>query len=270
MRHHLLSFIFAVATVVAATCCTHVQQAVAQAPAPAAGAAAGADTTSSITGTVVETMNAGPYTYVLVDDGSKKTWAAAPQFAVAVGDKVVVPSGMEMHDFQSKTLGKTFELVYFAAAIQVVSGAAANGRAAPAHVAPAHGLTAQQGMADHGMPGHGAATTTPVTVDLSNIKKADGGQTVAELFANKSKLAGKDVAVRGRVVKFTPAVMEKNWMHVQDGTGTAGNNDITVSTSATAAVGNMVLVRGKLGTDKDLGFGYHYDIIIEDGTITVE
>jgi hypothetical protein len=257
------------ATVAAVLCCTDIQQAVAQPPAPAAGAANGSDTAPSTTGTVVETMNAGQYTYVLVDDGTKKIWAAAPQFAVAVGNKVVVPSGMAMHDFQSKTLGKTFDLVYFVAAIQVVSGAAANGGAAPAHGAPAHGLT-DQGTADHGMPGHGAATTTPVAVDLSNIKKADGGQTVAELFANKAKLAGQEVLVRGRVVKFTPAVMGKNWIHMQDGSSTAGNNDLTVSTSATAAVGNTVLVRGKLSTDKDLGFGYHYDIIVEDGTVTVE
>jgi len=269
VRHLLLSLGFAMVTVAAVTCCTAVQPAVAQPPATGAGAPVGADTTPSTTGTVVETMNAGQYTYVRVDDGSKKIWAAAPQFAVAVGDKVVVPSGMAMHDFQSKTLGRTFDLVYFVSTIQVVGGAAANDGAAPAHGAPAHGLT-DQGMASHGMPGHGAVTTTPVAVDLSNIKKADGGQTVAELFANKAALVGKDVVLRGRVVKFTPAVMGKNWMHVQDGTGSAGSNDLTVSTSATAAVGNTVLVRGKLGTDKDLGFGYHYDIIIEDGAVTVE
>ena len=260
MRHHLFSLVCATATVVGVICCPNMHQALGQPPAPAAG---GVDTTPATTGTVVQTMNAGQYTYVQVDDGTKKIWAAAPQFAVAVGDKVSVPSGMAMHDFQSKTLGKTFDLVYFVSAIQVVGGAPANAQAVPAHGVPANG------MADHGIPGHGT-TTAPVAMDFSSIKKADGGQTVAELFANKAKLAGKDVVVRGRVVKFIPSVMQKNWVHVQDGTGTAGSNDLTVSTSATAAVGNTVVVRGKLGTDKDLGFGYHYDIIIEDGTVTVE
>jgi hypothetical protein len=267
VRHHPLLSVFALATVAAVTRCTAMHPAVAQ-PLAADGAV-GSDMTPSTTGTVVETMNTGPYTYVRVDDGSKKIWAAAPQFAVAVGDKVVVPSGMAMRDFESKTLGRTFELVSFVSAIQVVSGGAADGRAAAAHGAPAHSPP-ERGMPDHGIPGHAAVTTTPVAVDLSNIKKADGGQTVAELFANKVALVGKDVVVRGRVVKFTPAVMGKNWMHVQDGSGAAGSNDLTVSTGATAAVGNTVLVHGKLGTDKDLGFGYHYDIIIEDGTVTVE
>jgi hypothetical protein len=93
---------------------------------------------------------------------------------------------------------------------------------------------------------------------------------VAELFANKAALAGKEVVVRGRVVKFTAAVMGKNWMHVQDGTGGTGTNDLTVSTSAAAAVGNMVLGRGTLGIDKDIGAGYHYEVIIEDATVAVE
>ena len=64
--------------------------------------------------------------------------------------------------------------------------------------------------------------------------------------------------------------MGKNWVHVQDGTGGSGTNDLTVTTNATAAVGDTVLVRGKLGADKDFGFGYKYDILIEDAALTVE
>jgi hypothetical protein len=252
MKHSALSFVVAIGTVALVVCSTDAVRAAAQ-----AYAAVG------ITGKVVETMNSGGYTYVQVDDGAKKLWAAAPQFVVAVGDKVVVPDGMPMQDFQSKTLGRTFDVVYFVPGIQVVGG-----HAGSAAAAPAHGV-GDLGMASHGMQGHGSGVAT--AVDLSNIKKADGGQTVAELFANKAALTGKDVAVRGRVVKYTSAVMGKNWIHVQDGTGSTGANDLTVSTSsATAAVGDTVLVRGKLGADKDLGAGYHYDVIIEDAAVAVE
>jgi hypothetical protein len=228
-------------------------------PAPAANGPHGSGAITGTTGKVVETMNSGGYTYLQVDDGSKKIWAAAPQFAVAVGDTVIVPEGMPMRDFQSKTLGKTFDVVYFVQAVQIVGGQGAKGP-----VAAAHGAT------DHGIPGHGMVASTPAAVDLSNIKKADGGQTIAELFAKKAALVGKDVAVRGRVVKYTPNVMGKNWIHIQDGSGSTGTNDLTVTTSTDAAVGKLVLVRGKLGGDKDFGFGYKYDILIEDATVTVE
>ena len=237
-----------------------------------------ASAAGSTTGKVVETMNAGGYTYVLVDDGAKKTWAAAPQFAVAVGNTVVVPDGIAMTDFHSKTLDRTFDVVYFVDSIDVEGAAGGKQGAAPAHGTSGQGVMAANpghanippGMPGHGMGGHAPDAKLAAAVDLSNIKKADGGQTVAELFAKKAGLTGKDVAVRGRVVKYTAEVMGKNWMHVRDGTGSEGSNDLTVSTSATAAVGDTVVVRGKLGADKDLGAGYHYDIIVEDASIAVE
>jgi hypothetical protein len=222
--------------------------------APKAAAAA-----SAIAGKVVETMSVDAYTYVQVDDGTKKVWAAAPKFAVAVGDEVSVPEGLPMRDFHSKTLGRTFDVIYFVNEIRVAGDSATKPAALAAH-----------GNSPHGTSGSGHPAAAAGTVDLSNITKAEGGQTVADLFVNKAALTGKDVAVRGRVVKFTPDVMGKNWLHLQDGTGNAGSNDLTVSTSAAAAVGSTVLVRGKLGTDKDLGFGYHYDLIIEDAAVTIE
>lgn len=264
MTHVFASLIVGTATMALLTSMPAVRQAAAQVHAPAAGAPsaeAAGGTVPGITGKVVETMNAGNYTYVRVDDGSQKIWAAAPQFVVAVGDKVIVPDGMPMHNFYSKTLGRTFDLVSFVPGVQVVGSQAAQDQAAGASD---HGSTFA-----HPISGHGAATGA-AAVDLSNIKKAEGGETVAELFSKKAALVGKQVSVRGRVVKFTPAVMGKNWLHVQDGSGGAGTNDLTVSTSAAAAVGNTVLVRGKLSTDKDFGFGYKYDVLIEDATVAVE
>jgi hypothetical protein len=253
----LRSCITGMATVALVALCVGVSPVAAQ-PHAEGGAAPGALAPTG--GQVVETMNSGGYTYVQVDDGAKKFWAAGPQCTVSVGDRVILPDGMVMRDFASKTLGRTFDVIYFASAIQVVSAQALDAVAA-AHAA-----------ADHALPGHGmsGSTAAAAEVDLANIKKADGGQTVAELFANKAALAGKDVVVRGRIVKYTAAVMGKNWLHVRDGSGSAGTNDLTVSTSTDAAVGNLVLVRGKLGTDKDLGAGYHYDIIIEDASVAVE
>src|SRR5512137_1455173 len=68
-------------------------------------------------GTVVETMDAATYTYVQVDTGKEKIWAAAPQFPVKVGDKVAVPPGMPMQNYHSKTLNRTFETIFFVASI---------------------------------------------------------------------------------------------------------------------------------------------------------
>jgi hypothetical protein len=102
------------------------------------------------------------------------------------------------------------------------------------------------------------------------VEKAEGGKTIAEIYAGKADLAGKTVLVRGKVVKYTPGVMGKNWIHIQDGTGAEGTNDLTVTTSAVVKIGDTISARGLVEVDKDFGFGYTYEILIEDAEVTIE
>ena len=208
-----------------------------------------------MTGTVIETIDAGRYTYVQFDTGSKKIWAAATAFSVKVGDKVTVPQGALMKNYQSKTLNRTFDEVYFVSKIYV-------GDEKPSADQVSSGLPGDK-------PGKTVAPT-PVIMDFSGIKKPKGGKTVAELYAEKGSLSGKEVTVRGKVVKFSPNIMAKNWIHLQDGTGSEGSNDLTITTSSTAKLGDTIVAKGVLVVDKDLGYGYKYDIIIEDAKITIE
>ena len=104
-------------------------------------------------------------------------------------------------------------------------------------------------------------------MDLAGIEKAEGGLTVAEVFEAE---AGREVVLRGKVVKFNSNIMGKNWLHVRDGTGGAGTNDITVTTLDSAKVGDIVLVTGKLAADRDFGSGYKYAHLIEDAKLVVE
>ncbi len=220
--------------------------------APAATAPANAD---GIKGKVVETMNAGGYTYVLIDSGASKAWAAAPQFAVKIGDSVVVTEAMPMKGYHSKTLNRTFEVVYFSGNVAV------NGR----RTGDVSATTA--------LPqGHPPTGVTPAAAgpDLSGINRAAEGQTVAEIYAGKAKLAGKRIAVRGRVVKFNGGILGKNWLHIRDGSGAEGTNDLTLTTAATAKIGDLVLVTGVLATDRDFGGGYKYGLIVEEATVVVE
>lgn len=82
---------------------------------PPSGMPAGA----TATGTVLETMDASTYTYVHVKTDQGDLWAAANQFKVAKGDRVVVPLNMPMQNFESKTLHRTFPVIYFASSIEV-------------------------------------------------------------------------------------------------------------------------------------------------------
>jgi hypothetical protein len=173
---------------------------------------------------------------------------------VNVGDDVTVLQGVPMPDYHSKTLDRTFDMVYFAPSI-VVAGAEQ-----PAGGMPADPLLTHKGR----------TVVETTDVDLSGITPAEGGQAIADLFAGKTELAGKPVKVRGKVVKFSSNIMGKNWLHLQDGTGESGTNDLAVTTSATVQKGDTVIASGTLVIDKDFGYGYVYDVIIEDAEVIVE
>ncbi len=104
------------------------------------------------------------------------------------------------------------------------------------------------------------------------IERAPGetGHTIAELHVGKTDLEGKEVSIRGKVTKYNPGIMGRNWIHMQDGSGTEDGNDyeITVTTQESTSVGEIVLVKGKLGVNRNFGAGYSYSIIVEDATVT--
>ena len=101
---------------------------------------------------------------------------------------------------------------------------------------------------------------------FSNVAAAEQ-KTVEGLFQDKTKLSGHEVQVRGKVVKVNNGVMNRNFIHIQDGTGKQGSNDVTVTSQETANIGDEVVVTGKVAVDKDFGAGYTYPILIEEAKI---
>jgi hypothetical protein len=71
----------------------------------------------SLSGKVAETMNSGGYTYVSLENNGKKTWVAIPETKVKVGQALTCQPGMEMKNFTSKTLNRTFESIMFSGGI---------------------------------------------------------------------------------------------------------------------------------------------------------
>jgi hypothetical protein len=104
-------------------------------------------------------------------------------------------------------------------------------------------------------------------MDFSNMERPDGGKTVAEIYQQQETLAGTSVLVRGKAVKVANNILGKNWIHLRDGSGEAGSNDLTVTTQATVAVGESVTVRGTLSLNRDFGAGYKYDVLLEDAEV---
>lgn len=217
-------------------------------PTPSAPAPAGA----TAPGKVLETMNAGGYTYAKLDVGGEQVWVAGPETKLAVGDALAPVGGTLMTNFTSNTLNRTFDRIYFVGALTLVGAPAAAAAGGPHAAAPGSAA----GGARPAVPG---APTEPMA-------PAPGGQSIAAMLATPAALAGKAVAVRGKVVKWNGNILGRNWLHLHDGTG-----DLTVTTAETAApvaIGEIVVARGTLAVNKDFGSGYTYPVIVEDATLS--
>ncbi|MFQ5686003.1 MAG: DNA-binding protein [Candidatus Scalindua sp.] len=213
-----------------------------------------------LVGKVAETMNSGGYTYILLQTKTKMSWVAIAETKVDVGQAVVLSPGMEMIDFHSKSLNRTFDSIIFSEGL-ITEGGAVAGQGS------AHGSAGAQEKTTLGSKG-----AKPTSKENIKVEKAtgDNAYTVAELFEKRKELDNKDIVLRGEVVKVTPQIMQKNWLHIQDGSGDpqAGTNDIVVTTMDLPTVGDTVTVKGVLFSDKDFGSGYRYDAIVEFGQVS--
>ena len=140
---------------------------------------------------------------------------------------------------------------------------AAKTDAAPTAAAPA-------GAAE--MPANHPQARPTSEVDLTGILKAEGGKSVLDVYTEKATLANQKVVVRGKVVKTNAGIMNKDWVHIRDGSGEEGTNDLTVTTTSQPLpnVGDTVLVSGTVILDKDFGMGYQYPVLIEDANVKIE
>lgn len=225
-------------------------------------------------GTVAERIDVPSYTYLRIKTAKGDVWVAVPTDPVAVGTEVTVPDGAPMERFESKTLKRTFDVILFASGVQRAGVASASPQdrggvgSAPGTPPPAGNPHAGNPHAGIEMP-HGDTSLDPST---DKVAKADGpnGFTVAEVFAKGKALANKSVSVHARVVKVTPGVLGRNWMHLRDGSGsdTDKTNDLVVTTRDEANVGDAITVTGVVHTDKDVGAGYKYPVLVEDAKVT--
>ena len=230
------------------------------------------DQLAAYSGKVMETKDVSPYTYVrLVDGAGKEFWAAVPETQLKIGDQIALQDTVVMTNFSSKTLNRTFESIIFAA--RLVRGSGNGAVTTPADAGGSSADAVQSAGNPHGMtsPSSGGSARAVVTFTGAKVEKstAPNGYTVGELFEKAADLNNRKVTVKGMVVKISPNIMGKNWIHIQDGTGDPSKNthDLVVTSQALAEKGSIISLEGVLAADKDFGFGYRYDVLIEDAVV---
>lgn len=165
-----------------------------------------------------------------VRQGAVQTWVEVPDVGAKVGDYVLLGRGQARLDVEIPELGRRAPEVVDIPYVQVVDEETA------------------RRVVSSGAPKDAVALST--------------------VYAELDQRADKEIVIYGTVVKATSAV-GSYWVHVQDGTGEweAGTNDLTIQTQQPVIRGQRVAFRGVLRKDVELGFGYHFDALVEEASL---
>jgi hypothetical protein len=194
---------------------------------------------------VKEVLQVKGYTYLKVNESGKDLWLAVPTLEAKEGDTYYYEKGFEMTNFKSKELNRTFETITFLE------------RASKEPIASAKSTQ---------VVSPGSSKSNIVKKEIK-ITPADGGISISQLFSAKESYAGKKVRIKGQVTKFSPAIMGTNWIHIQDGTDYNGSFDMTLTSNKVVNPGDTLTFEGKITLNKDLGYGYFFEVIMEDATV---
>ena len=123
-----------------------------------------------------------------------------------------------------------------------------------------------------GMEANPHSRAVPAPTKLERVAKASAldAKTVEEVITGRAGLKDKTVTLRGQVVKVTSGVLNKNWVHLQDGSGSSatGTHDILITTTDAVAVGEIVVAKGTVRTDVTIGAGYAYEVLVEGAKLS--
>lgn len=192
-----------------------------------------------------EVLQANSYTYVKGLENGDEFWMAIPKREVETGKTYYYEKAMEMKNFKSKDLNRTFESIYFLSGISDSSG----GMTKAPSVAPEDEFHKKK---------------DPSQQQALNIQQEEGITSIGKLYENLKDFENKKITVKGLVSKFNPDIMNRNWVHIQDGTGGANSFDLTITTNDIVKIGSIVTFEGIIAINKDFGAGYKYELIMEE------
>jgi hypothetical protein len=225
--------------------------------------AAAANDESSGAGTVAEKIDVPNYVYLRLAEDDR--WLASSPTDVIVGDQVKYGGGALMKDFYSPTLDRTFDFILFVTDIEHLDDTTVASEADP-HAGLSGALPPGPAVDPHGPPVAAVtAVTSPAPGDIAPLV---GGLTVGEVMGSGESLAGQEVSLRARVMKVSPQILGKNWVTLQDGTGTAPDDHLVAMTDEVVAPGDLVTVKGTVRNDVDIGAGYNYKVLLEDASFS--
>lgn len=197
---------------------------------------------------VLEAVPTSKYLYLNVSEGDQEYWMATGPTEVEKGAVYYYNEALIRTEFESKEMQRVFDTIYLVTRIvpeaQVKNLKPVNTIASPPEE------TANSG--ESGMTGQdGVQEATAVRI--------------ADVLNDPGAFKGQWVEVSGTCTKVNEGILNRNWIHLQD--GSADDKDFVITSAATVREGDVVKMQAVVRLDKDFGAGYTYAVILEDGVV---
>jgi hypothetical protein len=193
--------------------------------------------------TILEVIDGTTYSYLKGINNNKEIWVAIRKQPITVGAAYYYEQALEMKNFHSKELNQTFPSIYFLNSI--------SDKALADDVQVSHSMNMKP---------------SPKKIEV-DLKQDDNFTSIKDVYQNNEKLSNSVIKVKGKVTKINKNILNKNWIHIQDGTVHNDKFDLTITTNQVVNIGEVVEFEGILKTNVDFGSGYKYDVILEQAKI---
>ncbi len=201
---------------------------------------------------VKEILPTDRYVYLkVIEDSNKQFWIASRKQEVAKGDVYFYRNPLLKTNFESKEYNRVFDTIY------LVTNLVAEDHSK--HVGQLNSATSSPTMEKVRVVKEDIPTHTDKKVEFKGAIK------ISELVKDPKKYEGHSVQISGKCVKVNPNIMQRNWLHIQD--GSKNDFDLVVTSSSFVPEGSDITIKATVSLNRDFGAGYKYDLILENGTL---
>ncbi|MEL0455890.1 hypothetical protein WJN01_06600 [Flavobacteriaceae bacterium SZ-1-7] len=200
---------------------------------------------------VKEVLPTSKYVYLNVtENGGEPYWIASRSMKVNVGETYYYKGGLLKTNFESKEYDRVFDRVYLISSLISASE---------------HGKEGASPSDESYTPVPSNMPKVDIEMHTEKVVHHQGSMKISELVNNPKKFEGQTVQLDGVCTKINAGIMNRNWIHIKD--GTMDDYDLVVTSDAYVPEGALFTIKAQVVLNKDFGAGYKYDLILENGTL---
>jgi len=200
---------------------------------------------------VKEVLPTTKYVYVRVEENKEQFWIATTKQEIKIGEVYYYKRSLLKTNFESKEHNRTFDKIYLVTSLV---------QADHGNKQPSMDMTKSTSESDPvAKPVEKPAEKSQRVIDQK------GSIKIAELVENYKKYDGKTVQISGECVKINSNIMERNWIHIKD--GSKDDYDLVITSATFVPEGTVITMKALVTLNKDFGAGYKYELILENGIL---